>query len=419
MQSGNEIALFRLHLKHEVERKFGRKFLASSDCRLLADDVFKKTNIRLSFNTVRRFFDLLKSDSLPSLHTLDTLAEYCGYSSFSQYCSVAHSPAKNNNSGPRNDVLEYMTLLFKKIESNPCTDFSFFQFVQQTISYLDDHRYLIDFFHQNISKTANGLSFYFECFVNVDMLNSFYGDGLKYYLSEKKTEEAQVFGKALLCLKCWLSMDHDGVGKYYEQIKTHTLIINSDPVVWARYFAAQLLYHDVHKMENAALLYSMRQYHQHIGSSSATCSDCYYSFELVVAEILVLTQEFDEALYYIQKEKEKRLHSKMAFVELHFIAVIKLIEAMALAGIGDQMRSRALFEKIDPERFCFLSQRYYSIMYHALKLSLFKSTAHKQMDSFITHTGFLQLTKQREILEHQLNGKGKRSQETVSKNGQK
>jgi hypothetical protein len=43
-----------------------------------------------------------------------------------------------------------------------------------------------DRFQRAIAKTRNGQEFYFEQFVNLDELNSFYGDGLRYYFMKNK-----------------------------------------------------------------------------------------------------------------------------------------------------------------------------------------------------------------------------------------
>ena len=72
-------------LKFLVQNKFSRQILSSSDCNLLANDLFKVTGVKISTNTLRRLFHLMKSKYQPSLFTLDILSRYCGYSSNSEF----------------------------------------------------------------------------------------------------------------------------------------------------------------------------------------------------------------------------------------------------------------------------------------------------------------------------------------------
>ncbi len=84
--------------------------------------------------------------------------------------------------------------------------------------FLQRHPELIDKFQRNIAKIKNGQDFYFEQFINIDGLNSYYGMGLRYYLNEKKTAEAQIFGHSILCAKNWLLENPHGVRKHYDMV---------------------------------------------------------------------------------------------------------------------------------------------------------------------------------------------------------
>jgi hypothetical protein len=72
-------------LKFLVQNKLGRQIMSSSDCNLLANDIFKVTGVKISINTLRRLFHLMKSKYQPSLFTLDILSKYCNYSSYSDF----------------------------------------------------------------------------------------------------------------------------------------------------------------------------------------------------------------------------------------------------------------------------------------------------------------------------------------------
>ncbi len=67
-------------LKDEVKKIFGRRILSSADCQNLCEDILSTSSIKISFNTIRRFFSLIKAVSRPSIYTLNTLSNYCGFS---------------------------------------------------------------------------------------------------------------------------------------------------------------------------------------------------------------------------------------------------------------------------------------------------------------------------------------------------
>src|SRR4030095_11742629 len=109
--------------------------------------------------------------------------------------------------GEKRSFLRYLVTIFTATQVRDGNDETYFSLVKHTINFLAQHQDLAQKFQRAIVKTRNGQDFYFEQFVNIDKLNSFYGEGLRYYLNERKTQEGQLFGNSLLCLRDWLSKD--------------------------------------------------------------------------------------------------------------------------------------------------------------------------------------------------------------------
>lgn len=172
-------------LKQEIERKFGRRVLSSADCLQLCTEISAWTKTKVSFNTLRRFFNLMKADHHPSLYTLNTLSSYCGFSSFDDFMKTRTHVSSTENA-EASFLLNYLVMLFKNVEITDINDATYFNLVQLTINFLEQHSYLVDRFQKEIAQTRNGQRFYYEQFIHVDKLNSFYGEGLQYYLYEKK-----------------------------------------------------------------------------------------------------------------------------------------------------------------------------------------------------------------------------------------
>src|SRR5688500_18463666 len=162
-------------IKDEVERIIGRKILTASDCQYLCNDIYQQTKLRVSLNTLRRFFHLMKTKYQPSLFTLNLLSKYCGFSSFDDF--VTHKERLcNNYTNSGSDLLNFLILLFRDFDIRGADDLTYINLIHEIITNLEKWPQVIDEFQSQISKTANGQFFYYEQFVNIDKLNSYYGD---------------------------------------------------------------------------------------------------------------------------------------------------------------------------------------------------------------------------------------------------
>ena len=71
-------------LKNEVEKTLGRKISSRGDCELLAEDLYAKTGLIISYNTFRRLFGIIEFRK-PRESTLDALSIYIGFQSYQDF----------------------------------------------------------------------------------------------------------------------------------------------------------------------------------------------------------------------------------------------------------------------------------------------------------------------------------------------
>lgn len=71
-------------LKGEIEKSFGKKIISRGDCELLSDDLYRKTGVVISYNTLRRMFGLAEYRQ-PRITTLNHLSNYIGFKSFQDF----------------------------------------------------------------------------------------------------------------------------------------------------------------------------------------------------------------------------------------------------------------------------------------------------------------------------------------------
>jgi tetratricopeptide (TPR) repeat protein len=382
-------------LKEEVERIVGRKILTAADCNLLCNDIYLKTQSSTSLNTLRRLFDLMKSKYQPSLFTLDLLSKYCGYSSFSDFTnSKKNKPCNNENQD--NSFVNFLVLLFRDFEVKSTNDITYIQLIHKIINNLEHWPAMIDTFQREIAKTASGQVFYYEQFINIDKLNSFYGKGLHYYLNEKKTVEAQLLGHSLLCLQSWLTMNDEGVENHYQEVLRHSVDENIHPFISARFFATQLYKCEISSNETEAILIQTREFYDNIRYSKFVHQNFPY-FEYVLSEALVLTNQYEEALFYITEALKKRNYHVPPNVDLRLFESIYLFQAIALANIGKREKAKDILGSINTENFYFLSRHFNSILYLLQKGTFQKKEfLQKQVQYLVQQTGFKKLVVKQE-----------------------
>lgn len=67
-------------LKKSIETKFGQKILNSRTARALVSSIISEIDDSISFNTIRRLFNLMESNQKKfNTNTLDSLSRYCGF----------------------------------------------------------------------------------------------------------------------------------------------------------------------------------------------------------------------------------------------------------------------------------------------------------------------------------------------------
>jgi hypothetical protein len=366
----------------------GRRVLSSTDCRFLSNDITQQLDSTLSFNTLRRFFKLMETKHHQSVYTLNILAAYCGFNSFDDFITIVKRKPVENKGQQNPDLLFYLVMLFKDTEVSDENDLTFFRFVRQTITFLEYHPDLIDQFQREIAKTNNGQLYYFEQFVNIDRLNAYYGDGLQYYLHEKRTTEAQIFGNYLLCLRYWLAMDNKNLEKHYHAVIQYDINKKTSPVTAARYYAAQLIQAGANP---EPILIKARQFYATVSLTMDNFMSVFRSY-CTLSQTLLLTRQYEEALFYIDEFLKNRKKYVLPPNESSLTESIHLFKAIALVRSGEKAAGKEWLDSINICNFFFLSKQYLTILYLSIKQLLKKSSCEqKQLQYLVRTTGFVKL----------------------------
>jgi hypothetical protein len=284
-----------------------------------------------------------------------------------------------------------LILLFKDNDIKGINDTTYIQFIHEILLNLEQWPGIIDQLQRHIAKTINGQQFYYELFINIDKLNSYYGKGLHYYLNEKKTTEAQLFGHSLLCFKHWLIMDNDRIKMHYDIVMNYKLDDKIHPFVCGRYFATQLYYFEANGLSIESVLVKARDFYTRSKPSPFLYLNFPF-FEYILSEALILTGQYVEALFYINEAIKKRNNNVQPHIDLSLFESINLFHAIALANLGKIEKSKIIIEAIKSENFYFLAKHFNTLLYLTFKkVYLKKQLLQKQINYLIEQTGFRKL----------------------------
>jgi len=375
-------------IKQEIENVFGRRIVSSRDCIELSDEIFQRTRIQLNPNTLRRFFGLVKADYPPSYSTLTILSKYCGFQSPDEIKTInkEEKEADDNNDG----ILNFLSSLFRDVYVKDAEDHTFLSVVVNTINFLNRNPALADKFQIQVAKTKNGQEFYFEKFVNIDKLNGYYGNGLRYYYSENTSTRAQVFAHSLLVYRYWLTGNREILERHFNILSKENLNASVPPFIYGRYYAALIYHANMNSTcaENAIL--DAYNYYSSINQNKSVSS--FPRFELYLAEALILTGYFEEGLYFVEQAK-KNYTEKDEYTHWKFLQNFLLLQSIGLCKTKKHTAAEAVFNKINLSDFYFLRKSFSNILYLLLKEQLKKQSPkqNEQLDNLIQVTGFCHL----------------------------
>jgi hypothetical protein len=157
-----------------------------------------------------------------------------------------------------------------------------------------------------MAKIPAGQHYYFELSVNMDRLNDYYGDGLRYYLrANQNSNEAKAFVNSVLVFKYWLVESFSLVEKHMAELTALHVNQNFPSHILGRYIAARLYYANACNESVEKTLIDATKYHVAIMTrrSGVHHSQAYPHYELAVCEALILTNQFEESMEYIRRGK--------------------------------------------------------------------------------------------------------------------
>jgi hypothetical protein len=228
-------------LKQFVREKAKLHCNSTADIEELRLKIKASQNERLSPQTLKRLFGVIKSNFNPALDTLNILSRYLGYESFSDF--EAFNEGKQPQPHQRSLTFNVLAAILNHLEQPKMDSDKINQLVQNILMVIERDPSLCTDFYPYAAATDFGRKHFYEQNVNMDALNGHYGNGLKLYLVHATNNLERLYAYCMLCLKYFLKEDIELFFQYYSFLKLYDKddIQQSPPLTASRYYATLIL----------------------------------------------------------------------------------------------------------------------------------------------------------------------------------
>ncbi len=240
----------RNDLKEIIQNKFGQRITHSKICVSLAESIYNETGKIISSNTLRRFFGFIATSFLPSINSLNILSEYAGYENWSHFIQSASGEYEILSPGKEAEI--YFS--FYRIDIKQEADMNYHNACRTIALRILQNQLLLKQMVKKLADIDTARIYFYERFPYIDGLcNTTYISGVKNYI-RTATQDAAIFGNALLFLSEVLQLNEKKITAYYHIVESLQTNEHSHPFVIARQSGTILLYKHLTKQDTTDIL---------------------------------------------------------------------------------------------------------------------------------------------------------------------
>lgn len=377
-----------LNLKEAVSHKFGKDINSSNDCDELAAEINVKGQI-LNAQTLRRFFGLIKSASGFSQFTLDTLAQFCG---FSDNAGFNENYAEDEIEQLLSDLsTEHQGKDYWEISNTLCEKISTSPALLANIPY-------------KIIKYPMARTFFLEHHPMRDLAGTVYTQCFQEFLKYDHRNEAKLFAYGFLYMGAFLTENTPFMDIYAQKMRETDLSPEVYVLPAARKFGVSLLHSHLMKEEQvfakvyAEMLVARKTYRE--TSQKSVCS-----FEYAVLEHLIFTDKTLEMRFLIENNTSQLFSDRSAVPQdrkENHEECWNIMCAVAYLKMKDYSACEKHLSQVNLEKLSLGWKKYYSILYYFVQYEFADMQEKTEIKNILTQlveeTHFNYYTKQLEKL---------------------
>lgn len=419
-------------LKKNIQIELGKAITTRGHCEELERELHRKTGVKLSYNTIRRFFNLAGklSQSEPSVSTLDILANYAGFRDFhSLKIGMTKSESLEQKSSGQIAVLSGIFLLSSKEKVNflenhisdnswPLMvslmaeraaaevdrDFFYLFFdsavIFQNSNYLNQRLYfgmqylgiiIRDLVFRNelqrhLAGHELGRKFYYELFVDMDKLALDFHRGVQNYFNFSIQEQDRLFSASLLHFRAWMAGARISRSKWFEEIKR--ISKNPEeihPIPLARSLDALMFEDFIERgMVSAVTNKLIKSVMSTILKSDLRTgqADMFFFWLLQGAVVTQNWKVAEQCIVHIEKFRPK----KLAYYDEGSYEVFKALKGITLHRKGNLSEAEKCLAEIEVSKFYSFSLQFDTIFVKALYYLISPNIQLKQEGKIFSQT---------------------------------
>jgi hypothetical protein len=357
-------------LRTIIIKKFGKPIGNHYDVIQLQDAIERDAGKRISTQTIKRFFGLIKSSSRPDPSTLDAFAGYLNFTSYKDFQTWLQLLNSNATSTENDWASEIVLHILKDIYPENLHEQGILQLVKNLFSLFERHPNLTSTIYPKLAESKFGRRYFFQQFVHYDALASHYGMGLEHYLLHESDKHSRLFALSMLCLRDFLTCNDSGCNYYYDKIKEYSLqeVNQYHPFLIGRYYASKLFSNANAGINSADYISEVNHL---LLNNDYTCTDIYEGFpcvELVFAEGLIFTGYFEQAFQLLDDNKVKRYHHPVMMDDAfkNHLNILRSFSGL-LAGKQSVAQTQKQLPALERAPVYFLCSNYSGLFMNILK----------------------------------------------------
>lgn len=354
--------------------------------------VNKEVNEYISTQTFNRFFGLIHNDFKPAASTLDILSRFVNYQSFAEF-ELLNAELLDSN-GEQSGQAELIMSLLSDVKPSGLNEDGLLCILKNLVEMMEKSPGLAKEVYPFLAGTEFGQKYFFEHLVNIDALNTHYGEGLNFYLLHAKSREQQFFAYNMLCFRYFLSSNRLLFTNYFNKIVEYkrSELKTFHPLLVARYYAT-IIFNNALNNEPVDIADEVLSQIRALKKAGEQC-EFLPTVEYVFARALILTGTHDVALEILRQDSTCIQHTIPSVAHEGFINQYRLLQLYAGYHTGQLSEQKALrqIQLIEEEPFYFLSQDFFTLLLLKLRRQFLPEalvhTIDRQIDVLIQKTGF-------------------------------
>jgi hypothetical protein len=379
-------------LKRDVIQISGELVNSLASCTQLSKAIYRNTQTPVSARTLLRIFKIDGDDYSPSKHSLDLLAQYCGYEDIIDYSNQCNQPKNKDGIFEFQILKDIYSMHFAK-DKISYRDPGLFSITKNIVTKLRRDLNYYDSIAPYFSKDPIASTFFIEQFVDYDLLVHHYHKSVRVYLSAYPQEDKQVFGYCLLYLRAFLTNKVTESKHLIAKINTFQRKLTHHPFILGRHLSCNLLHNKfILKKDNKELISEILSIEKYIPRSGDSYVN-FPGFHYVLSDALIQCDFHHEAniicdiaLKEFPKAKEN--------ADTDYMTTLHLFKAMTSFKTGDHPGFKKHMKIVEDGDFHFQSHKYCTIQKNKFLIdnSLLSATEKKELSkttqTLISQTGF-------------------------------